>query len=332
MPLREGDKVQAGDALAILSPGLPAMLDERTLAEHKARFEAAQAQVQRATSRIALASVSIRKADDEVRRSEQLSAQGFVPPAKLDGDRLGAQGARAELRTAEQELHVAQHDAEQARAALMRVQGGERGGGKPFIVRAPIGGSVLKVIQQSEATVSLGTPLLELGDTGALEVVAECLTTDAIRLRVGGLVHIERWGGDAVLQGRVRLVEPSAFTKVSALGVEEQRVRVLIDIHSPPQEWRSLGDGFRVGVRLVTVALDKAVKVPLAAVFPLPGKAGDMAVFVEQGGRAGLTRVRLGERNGSEALVKEGLSPGTSVIVYSAAAVRDGARIAARKV
>lgn len=330
--LKEGDQVHAGDALAVLSPGLPVMLDERTRAEHKARLDAAHAQVQRAKARIAVATVSVKKANDDMRRSEQLNPQGFVPLSKLDADRLAAQAAREELRAAEQDLQIAQHDAEQARAALMRVGDAAGATGRPFIVRAPTEGSVLKVIQESEAMVSLGAPLLEMGDTRALEVVAECLTTDAIRLRPGGLVHIDRWGGEGVLQGRVRLVEPSAFTKVSALGVEEQRVRVLIDLIDPATRWRGMGDGFRVGVRLVTVSLDKAVKVPLAAVFPLPGDRGDMGVFVKDGRHARLVRVRLGERNGREAVVQGGLSPGTTVIVYPATTVHDGARVAARKV
>lgn len=333
IPLKEGDHVHIGDTLAILSPGLPAMLDDRTRAEHRARLDAAQAQVQRAKARIALAIVLTRKADDEVLRSEQLGMQGFIPPAKLNTDRLAAQAAQEDRRTAELDLQVAQHESEQARAALMRVREAETASGsRPFIVRAPIEGRVLKVIQSSEAMVSLGAPLLEMGDTRSLEIVAECLTTDAIRLRPGGLVHIDRWGGEGALQGRVRLVEPSAFTKVSALGVEEQRVRVLIDLSGPDVRWQGLGDGFRVTVRLVTVALDKAIKVPLAAVFPLPGDQGDMAVFVKDGGRARLTRVKIGDGNGREALVKGGLPAGATVIVYPPATVRDGVRVVARRV
>jgi HlyD family secretion protein len=147
---------------------------------------------------------------------------------------------------------------------------------------------------------------------------------------------IERWGGEGVLQGRVRLVEPGGFTKVSALGVEEQRVKVLIDITSPPERWRALGDGYRVSVRIVTAAIDGALKVPVSAVFPVPqveGKlAGGMAVFTVEGGRARLTPVEVNARNGVEAWIGKGLAAGAVVIVYPPATVADGARVEVRSV
>jgi HlyD family secretion protein len=191
--------------------------------------------------------------------------------------------------------------------------------------------------------VTLGTPLFEIGDTHRLEIVAELLTTDALAARPGSRVMIERWGGPATLEGRVRSVEPAAFTKVSALGVEEQRVRVLIDIISPQPEWQALGDGYRVSVRIVTLAEDKAVQVPVSAVFPLPADGGDdtngssqnaarFAVFVANDGRARQTPVQLGARNGSAAWIRSGLTPGAQVIVYPPTTVRDGVRVKARKV
>jgi HlyD family secretion protein len=199
-------------------------------------------------------------------------------------------------------------------------------------------GKVLRVLQWSETTVALGTPIIELGDVRALEVVAELLTTDALAAKPGSVVRIERWGGDGTLEGRVRRIEPGAFTKISALGVEEQRVRVLIDIVSPPERWRALGDGFRVSVRIVTLALDKVVKVPVSAVFPVPRRSDDdgtdsgMAVFVVEGGRARLVSVRVGARNGAEAWLQSGLAPGATVVVYPPATVQDGARVKVRKV
>jgi HlyD family secretion protein len=193
---------------------------------------------------------------------------------------------------------------------------------------------VLRVAQPSEASVPLGAPLLELGDTQRLEVVAELLTADALQAKPGSRVVIERWGG-AELQGQVRLVEPAAFTKVSALGVEEQRVKVLIDITSPGEQWRALGDGYRVGVRVVTLVRDDAVKVPVSAVFPLPDRddgPGGMAVFELRDRRAHLTPVGIGARNGTDAWVREGLAPGASVIVYPPSSVRDGTRVEVRSV
>jgi HlyD family secretion protein len=205
---------------------------------------------------------------------------------------------------------------------------------------------VLRVLQTSEATVALGTPLIELGDTSRLEIVAELLTTDALAAHPGSRVRIERWGGPADLEGRVRTVEPAAFTKVSALGVEEQRVRVLIDLTSPHEQWQALGDGYRVGVRIVTLAQEAALQVPVSAVFPLPadathdaasdgggaGKDATHAVFVVDGGRARQVSVELGGRNGSMAWIRGGLALGQRVIVYPPASIRDGIRVSARKV
>lgn len=328
--LREGDAVEAGAPLASITPVLPVMLDERTRREQQLRVEITQAQVQRVAARIEGAKVGLAQARNEQQRSEQLARQGFVAPTKLESDRLSVLAAQKELEAAVEEGHVAGHEVEQARAALMAATRAGAGAGKGFEVRAPIAGRVLKVAQASEGPVALGAPLVELGDTARLEVVAELLTADALRAAPGSAVRIERWGGDGVLEGRVRLVEPAAFTKVSALGVEEQRVRVLIDLVSPAQRWASLGDGFRVGVRIVTRSLPKVLKVPVSAVFPRP-EGGD-AVFVVEGGRARLVPVQLGARNGQEAWIESGLAAGAQVIVYPPPATRDGLRVAPRSV
>ncbi len=341
--LKEGDAVAAEAPLATLTPVLPALLDERSLREQAARVDAAEDTVQRATTRIARAQVSLEQAKNEARRSEQLAQQGFIAPTKLDSDRLNTLAAEREVESAAAERRIAVHDFEQARAALGAVrQPAGASTQRSFAVRAPVAGRVLRVLQASEAVVALGTPLLEIGDTGRLEIVAELLTTDALAAKPGSRVIIERWGGPAALQGRVRSVEPAAFTKVSALGVEEQRVRVLIDITSPQGQWQALGDGFRVSVRIVTLAEDRALQVPVSAVFPLPadsasgdangGSAPRFAVFVADGGRAHQLPVVLAARNGSAAWIKSGLATGQQVIVYPPAAVRDGVRVAARKV
>jgi HlyD family secretion protein len=326
--LREGDAVEAGAPLASITPVLPAMLDERTRREQQLRVEIAQAQRQRVAARIEGAKVALAQARNDQQRSELLAKQGFVAPTRLETERLAVQAAQQDLEAAVEEGHVAAHEVEQARAALLALS--SPGGGRGFVLRAPVAGRVLKVVQASEGVVALGAPLLELGDTARLEVVAELLTADALRAVPGSRVRIERWGGDGVLEGRVRRVEPAAFTKVSALGVEEQRVRVLIDLSSPPEQWRALGDGFRVGVRIVTRAMDKVSKVPVSAVFPLPD--GGFAVFVLDGGRARSTPVQLGARNGHEAWIESGVAAGATVIVYPPAATRDGLRVKPRKV
>jgi HlyD family secretion protein len=341
--LKEGDAVAVDAPLAQLSSVLPAMLDERTLRELQARVGAAQDNVLRADTRIARAQVSVEQARNEARRSEQLAQQGFIAPTKLETDRLATQAAQREGESAAAERRIAVHDLEQARAALGAVRQPAGGAGqRGFTVRAPVAGRVLRVLQTSEATVALGTPLLELGDTRRLEIVAELLTTDALAAQPGRRVMIERWGGPITLEGRVHSVEPAAFTKVSALGVEEQRVRVLIDITSPQAEWQALGDGYRVSVRIVTLTEDKAIQVPASAVFPLPADGADtigsaaaptrFAVFLADGGRARQVPVVLGARNSSAAWIRSGVAPGQQVIVYAPATVRDGVRVSARKV
>ena len=316
--LREGDTVQAGEVLARLTPALPALLDERSLREQQARVDAAQARVQAAGARLERSQAALAQAQSDLRRSEPLAQQGFVAPTRLDEQRLAVRVAQADAAAAQQDQQAARFDAAQARAALELVRRPARAAapapsatrsgaasasasasGAPrtastalsasaasasatapgaFEVRAPISGRVLRVAQASEGLVALGAPLLELGDTTRLEVVAPLLTTDALQVRPGVPVRIERWGGPGVLHGRVRSVEPGAFTKVSALGVEEQRVNVLIDLSSPSAQWAALGDGYRVVVRVLTREADNATLVPLSALFPLPaGQAGAQA-------------------------------------------------------
>jgi len=334
--LREGDAVDANAVVATLRPVLSPMLDERTLREQQVRVEITEAQVQRVKARVEGARVALLQAKNELQRSEELARQGFVSPTKLETDRLAALAAQKELDAAIGERNVAGHEVEQARAALMAVRNPDRIGSRDFALRAPTAGRVLRVAQTSETVVTLGMPLLELGDTQGLEVVAELLTADALKAKPGSGVLIERWGGDDVLHGHVRRVEPAAFTKVSALGVEEQRVKVLIDIDSAPEQWRALGDGFRVGVRILTLAVDNAVKVPVSAVFPLPeretGPKGGMAVFTVEGSRARMTPVHVRARNGAHAWVEQGLTSGATVIVYPPSTVKDGVRVKARKV
>jgi HlyD family secretion protein len=355
--LKEGDAVAIDTPLAVLSSVLPAMLDERTRRELQARIAGAQDNVSRAGSRIARAQVSLDQANNEVRRSEQLMQQGFIAPIKVETDRLATLGAQRELEAAAAERRMATHELEQTQAALGAVRQPAAGGNAAapagpaanksgFTVRAPSAGRVLRVLQTSEGAVALGTPLIEVGDTHRMEVVTELLTTDAPAAKTGSRVMIERWGGPATLEGRVRSVEPAAFTKVSALGVEEQRVRVLIDITSPQAEWQALGDGYRVSVRIVTLSEPKAVQVPVSAVFPLPSVAGTdagdsnggpasatrFAAFVADDGHARQVPVLLGARNGSAAWIRGGLKPGQQVLVYPPATVRDGVKVKARKV
>jgi HlyD family secretion protein len=339
--LREGDAVAAGDVVAVLHAVPSPLLDERTRAEQRARLGVAEAGLTRARTRIEAAQVAVAQAANELRRTEQLAQQGFVAPTKTDADRLAAQAAQKELDAAIAGEHMARHELEQTRAVLMAVgaggavgAGSPAGAGRSVLLRSPVAGRVLKLHQQSETTVVPGAPLVEIGDTRRLEVVAELLTGDALQARPGSPVRIERWGGPTVLEGRVARVEPAAFTKVSALGVEEQRVNVVVEITSPHEQWSALGDGFRVAVRIVTRSEPKVLQVPVSAVFPRPGAvpagAPAHAVFVVADGRAQLRPVRLEARNAGTAWVREGLAEGEEVIVYPPSAVAEGSRVRRR--
>jgi HlyD family secretion protein len=328
LALREGDAVEAGAVVATLLPVISPLLDERSVRELQARVGAAEAGLARASTRIGAAKVALEQARNELRRTEQLAQQGFVAPTKIDADRLAALAAQQELQAAQEGEHVSRHELDQARAALGSARGGSGAG---FALRSPVKGRVLKLHQTSETVLALGTPVLEIGDTARLEIVAELLTADALAARPGSPVRIDRWGGPGLLEGRVKRVEPAAFTKVSALGVEEQRVNVIVELTSPPAAWAALGDGFRVTIAVVTRSEAKVLKVPVSAVFPQRGGGGH-AVYAVDGGRAKLTPVKVVARNGQEAWLGDGLAEGAVVIVYPAAAVADGVRVAPRKV
>jgi HlyD family secretion protein len=331
--LREGDAVEAGAVVATLQPVLPPLHDERTLRELRARAATARAEADRARVQVSATEVAQARARNDRLRSEELARGGFVSPHKLESDRLAEQAALKELESSIEGRKVAEHAVEQALAALSAVQ---RAPGASVALRAPVAGRVMRVAQTSETPLAAGTPLIEIGDTRRLEVVAELLTTEALQALVGSPVVIDRWGGAGKLAGRVRAVEPGAFTKISALGVEEQRVKVLIDLTSPPDQWQALGDGYRVTVRIVTRAVDHVVLVPASALFPLPADSASatgadaMGVFQIENGRARLRSVDVVARNSQDAWIQRGLRAGDTVIVYPSAGVDDGVRVQVR--
>jgi HlyD family secretion protein len=303
---------------------MSSMVDARSRSEATARLKAAAAGVERASARIAKARIALQEARLEQDRSEKLAAAGFIAASRLDTARLATTSAQHELDMAQAEREVAVHEQAQAAAALQPAAAGAPG--RPLNVRAPVSGVVLRVIQTSEATVPAGAALLDIGDPSRMEVLSELLTTDAVQAQPGRRVVIERWGGPPV-EGLVRRVEPAAFTKVSALGIEEQRVNVLIDITSPPQTWRAMGDGFRVSVRIVTASVEQAVLVPVGALFP---HGHGMAVYKLDAGRARLQPVDVAARNGTEAWVRTQLAARDTVVVYPPAALSDGRRVRVR--
>lgn len=327
--LQEGDVVQKGALLATLSPTAPAFLDARTEDELRARVGAIEASSRRAGVALERASVALDQANIELRRSETLARQGFVSPTQNESARLNVRLREKELQSARQDEDAARHELEQARAALRQYAQPSKGGqGRVWEVRAPVGGSVLKVIQRSEGNVLAGAPLLEIGDQASLEMVADILTSDATQVAPGMPVRMGAGNGDNELTGRVRLIEPAAFTKISALGVEEQRVKAVIDIVSPREKWQNLGDGFFIEVRILVQIAEDAIKVPVSAVYPIGNQSG---VFVIEAGRARQRRVEIAARNSVEGWVKQGLESGTPVILYPPTALEDGARVVVRQ-
>ena len=242
----------------------------------------------------------------------------------LDHARLAMELTERDLAAAEFAAHTAEHDVESARAALARIR---EGGDEPFPVTAPIAGRVFRVLQESAGVVAQGTPLLEVADPADLEIVVDVLTSDAVRIRPGAPVRIERWGGDAPLDARVRLIEPSGYTKLSALGVEEQRTNVVIDLTSPPAVWQALGDGFRVDARIVVFRADDALKVPASALFR---DAEGWAAFVVERGRARKRPVVSPRRSAREAQIEGGVAEGETVILYPTDVIADGVAVTAR--
>jgi HlyD family secretion protein len=236
---------------------------------------------------------------------------------------------RAALATALAALEVRNYELERARATLVTPAGAETHADvcDCVAIRAPVDGSVLRILQQSEAVVAAGTPLVEIGDPRDLEIVVDLLSSDAVNVAPGQRVIIERWGGDAALEGRVRLVEPYGFTKISALGIEEQRVNAVIDLVSPAESWSRLAHGYQVDLRIVLWEESDALVLPLLALF----RDGDAwAVFVAVDGRAELRHVTLGRRNRLEAQVQDGVAEGERVVLHPSNRVQTDVRIAER--
>jgi len=327
--LKAGATVEPGTLVARLAPAAPAPLDARTEVEYRERLGAAEATRSRANANTERASVALEQAKAEATRASKLADQGFASRQAQDNAQREVELRAKELAAAQFDAHAAEHQVALAQGALARYRqdAGGRAAGSTWEIRSPVRGHVLRVVQESEAIVAAGAPILEIGDPAVLEVVVDVLTADAVAIRPGAAVELDHGGGAPVLAGRVRLVEPAAFTKISALGVEEQRVNVLIDFAARPTAWGNLGDGHRVDTRITVATADDVVLVPVSALF----RHGDgWAVFAVSGNRAQLRPVTTGARNGMVAVVLGGLDPGTQVISYPADAVADGVSVEAR--
>jgi HlyD family secretion protein len=311
--------------LAVLEASGADFLDARSQAQAEARVRAAEAARESAVAQQARAGAAAKMYGADFDRAKRLRESGVLAPAEFEAAQMRSDVAAQEARAAEFALKVAEFDLQQARAVLSRGQPGGAGA-EPLVITSPVGGRILRVLQESARVVPAGFPLLEVGDPADLEVRIEVLSRDGVAIRPGARVILEQWGGSEPLTARVRLVEPSAFTKISALGVEEQRVYVVADFVDPLDKRATLGDNFRVEARIVTWEKADALRVPAGALFQ---RNGAWQTFVAEGGRARLRTVQIGRSNGVETEVIDGLREGDTVIVYPGDKVTDGTRVAA---
>jgi HlyD family secretion protein len=320
--LQAGDSVEASDVVAEIAPLTPQLLDQRTRAEARARVNVAQANLARSGAGAKHAESALSFARDEATRERKLHAQSGTSAQALERAEYQQRSAEDEFAAAQLGARVAASELEAARAALASVDGA--GGGGQLQVSAPVRGQVLRVVQESEGVVQAGAPLLEIGDPSTLEIVVDVLSADAVRIRLDAAARIERWGGDYPLAARVRRKQPSAFTTRSALGVEEQRVPVLLDLREDPARYRALGDGYRVEAHIRVASIQAAVVAPASALFR---DDGGWAAFYVRDGKAWKTKVASGARTPDWVEVKQGLTPGQEVVLYPSDQVRDGVKV-----
>ena len=347
-PVRAGETVVAEfEAIA------PDLLDARSRAEARARLSRAEAALSGARARKEQADANLDQAVADLARAGELQQQGIQSPAAYESAVRTERRAREGARAAEFAVQVSLFEVDVARASLREADATDVGAQDPppakhrnggagttrvsarsgrLSMRSPIDGKVLRVFEESSRTLAVGDPILEVGNTEALEIVADYLSQDAVKVRPGMPVLISGWGGDdaqgdGTLRGRVRLAEPGGFTKVSALGVEEQRVNILVDPVGDAERWKVVGDGYRVELRIILWEQDEARIVPTGALF----RRGDSwVVFVVEGAVARMRRVALGRRNGLEAQVLDGLEDGEQLVLYPSDLIGDGARVTAR--
>jgi HlyD family secretion protein len=327
--LHIGDQVSAGETVvAVMQPTLPSFLDIRSREELQAAVTAADAAVKLAEAEVRRIEAALDFSRDELRRAQALVRTGAISSRALDKAQFDVDTNEAALASAKAQLDVRRSEHAVAAARLIDPSGAA-GPTNPTCcieVRAPVTGRILKIIQESEAVVLPGAPLLAIGDPLDLEVAADLLSTDAVQVKPGAPVRIDGWGGP-VLRGRVTRVDPAGFVKVSALGIEEQRVQTVIDFVDRPEAWSALGHDFRVVVHVTIWSSDNALTVPVSALF----RSGeDWAVFTVRDGRARTVPVRIGHRNSRQAEVQSGLASGDWVVLHPSDRIRDGVAVSER--
>lgn len=315
--------------VARIEPIDPTFLDVRSVAQAQAAIETAEAARSLALAEVDVAEAELDFADAEVKRARRLITTDTIPQRALDDAERIFRTKKASLDTARAGLRMRESELTQARAQLVSPATAQRAFETCdcVVLSAPVSGQVLKIHQESAGVVQSGQALIDIGNPRKLEIVVDLLSEDAVKVEANQRVVIEDWGGTEDLNGRVRRIEPTGFTKVSALGIEEQRVNVIIDFTDPPEQWLRLGHGYRVELQVVLWEAPSVLKVPLTALFR---NGGDWTVFVEREGRASLQKVVLGQRTDLEAQILEGLNEGDRVVLYPSDRVIEGVRLTER--
>jgi HlyD family secretion protein len=330
-PRHVGDQVTVDDTvIAVMQPTAPSFHDARTHEELQAALGAAEAAVTLAEAEVHRIEAALGYSRTLLERAEKLVRTGAISQEVLDKAKFNVETNEAALASAKAQVEVRRNEQAMIEARLGQPYGADAESDPSCCIqlRAPVTGRILKIIQESEGLVQAGTPLVEVGDPLDLNVMADLLSTDAVRIKPGASVHIDGWGGPPI-EGKVTRVDPAGFLKVSALGIEEQRVHTEIDFVDPPEAWSQLGHDYRVIVHVTSWKDENAVTVPVAALFR---QGDDWAVFVVRDGRARTILLKIGQRNNRVAQVESGLSAGDRVVLHPSDRVTDGASVAQRDV
>ncbi len=323
--LRAGDMIETHSLLAVILPSDPAMLDVRTQAQSAARVQASEATLQRSKSNSETARINFELAKQKFDRFEKMRPAQSVSQDEYDTAKADYMAAAQAIKTARFDTEIAQFELKMAQVAADQLADPESQAKlEPFEVFSPVRGKVLRIFQESSIVVTVGAPLLELGDPQNLEIEIDVLSTDAVRIKPGAELTIDHWGGEFPLQGIVRVIEPAAFTKISSLGVEEQRVNIIADFDELPERIATLGDGYRVEARITIDELQTALLVPNSALFRYQRQWHVMQVINKT---AVLTPVTIGLQSDAQTQILSGLSLGNTIIIYPSDEIRDGSKL-----
>ena len=325
--VKVGDAVKKGQVVAVLEPLQSQALDPRSRATAETAITSTEASLKAAIEREKVAAADAAYLEQRRERLKALYDKGSISKDQFDQINSEARKARALQLSAAAEVNFAQSERERAKVSLGNFSS-VRESGNAVKVIAPVNGAVFRVYRESEGAVNIGEPLMDLGDSRDLEVRVEVLSSDAVKIKKGTHVLFKRWGNDEPLTGKVRLIEPAGFTKISSLGVEEQRVLVLADITSSPEQWNVLGDGFRMEAHFIIWEEENILQIPASALFR-SGK--DWAVFAAESGRARKRVIEIGQRNGLAAQIVSGLKENEKVIAYPDDTISEGTKIKQRK-